>query len=221
MAIISDYVSLKTAIQTWCARSDTTFSNQIETFIALAETRMENGQGDDAGGALSCEGLVVAKKEAVVALVISNGTAAVPADATSLRTLRFPGDRSGTGIEFMSPRQFALYDNVSSGAQPARYTIEADVIRMSPAFTGVVEIVYYKQFPAITSSNTTNAILTMFPMVYLTSCLFEAFTFTQDVDLAAGWFAKYKAIVSGINNSENSVRFGGGPLRVRTRNPIP
>ena len=218
MAQITDFASLTARIKTWCARSDTTFSNEIETFIALAEMRMQNGQGSQ-GDPLYCESLAVAEKEVKVTLNVVAGFVSYPLDGSSTRTLRRPGDM--LGLEYMTPRQFALMDNEITSGLPTNYTVEGNQIRITPAYTGTMELIYWKNFPAINSSNTTNTILTLYPLLYLTGCLFEAFSWTQDIDLAAGHFARYKAIVDGINASEFATRYGGGPLRVRTRQAIP
>lgn len=218
MAQITDFASLTARIKTWCARSDNTFSNEIETFIALAELRMQNGQGSQ-GEPLFCEALAVVEKEVTSTVTVTAGFATFPADGSSTRTIRRPGDK--LGLEYMTPRQFSLQDNLITSGLPTHYTVEGNKIRITPAYTGPLELVYWKNFPAVNSSNTTNTILTMYPLLYLTGCLFEAFSWTQDIDLAAGHFARYKAIVDGINASDASTRFGGSPLRIRTRLAIP
>lgn len=218
MAQITDFASLTARIKTWCARSDTTFSNEIETFISLAELRMQNGQGEQ-GEPLYCEALSVAEKEITATINAVAGSVTLPIDGSAMRTLRRAGDK--IGLEYMTPRQFSLQDNNDPSGLPTNYTVEGSVLRITPAFTGPLEIIYWKNFSAISSSNTTNTILTVYPMVYLTGCLFEAFSWTQDVELALGHFARYKAIVSGINSSANETRYGGSPLRIRTRNAIP
>ena len=218
MAQITDFASLTARIKTGCARSDSTFSNEIETFIAFAELRMQNGQGRQ-GDALYCESLSVAEKEVTVTITATAGFAPFPADGSSTRTIRRPGDQ--LGLEYMTPRQFSLQDNQTPSGLPTNYTVEGNQIRITPAYTGLLELVYWKNFPAVNSSNTTNTILTMYPLLYLSGCLFEAFSWMQDIDLAAGHFARYKSIVSGVNASELSTRYGGSPLRIRTRQPIP
>ena len=55
------------------------------------------------------------------------------------------------------------------------------------------------------SSNTTNTILTLYPLLYLTGCLFEAFSWTQDIDLATGHFARYKAKSTGAGTVAKEV----------------
>ena len=85
----------------------------------------------------------------------------------------------------------------------------------------MLQVFYYRTFPAISSSNQTNTLLTTYPLIYLEGCLFEAFAFMQDTDLSLSHFARYRDMVTGVNTSINSVRYGGGPLRVRPRLAIP
>ena len=43
MATITDYGSLKSAIQTWTARTDSVMGNQVPLFVEMAEQRLARG----------------------------------------------------------------------------------------------------------------------------------------------------------------------------------
>ena len=154
-------------------------------------------------------------------LAVVNGTVAMPTDSSSIRTITRDGDR--TGMTFMDPRQFHIRNqDTAADINPTYYTVDAgQMLKFDAAYTGNVNVTYYKQFPALGPTNLTNTILTKYPLLYLSGCLFEAFSFCQEPELAMGHFQRYKAQVAGINDSANSVRFGGGPLRIRVRNPMP
>jgi len=218
---ITDYGSLATSIKTWTARSDTTFSNQIETFIALHEQRMYNGSGEGPSDPLYCDALNAPELETDATVTITSGVGSVPDDASTVRNIRRSSDLEPLG--YMTPSQFAAYeaDPSNTGNDPRFYTVETGNLKVSGAYTGDVTVFYYKKLDGISASNPTNAILTAYPLVYLQGCLFEAFSFLQEPELAVGHFARYKAIVAGLNASSNSVRFGGGPLKIRTRQPMP
>lgn len=217
MAII-DYASLVTAIKSWAARSDSTFSNRIDDFIGLAETRMNNGQGEK-GSPLFCPGLAAPELETSAAVTITSGSGLVPSDASTVRTVYRSGDESG--LTYISPRQWELYNAQGNTDLPTFYTIDAGTLKIAPTYTGTINVKYFKTVTPLTVSNTTTTILTKYPFLYLEGCLFEAFTFMQEVETALGHFEKYKSIVTGINTSAATVRFGGGPLRIRNRNPLP
>lgn len=216
---ITDYDTLAAAIKVWAARSDATFSNQIETFISLTEDRLNNGQGDP-GDSLYCPALNAPEMEVSATLNFVNGTADVPSDISTMRLLRVPDDDDG--ISYMTPKQWAERDAMpESATKPYYYTIEGGSIKVTPAYAGEIVCLYYKRFAGVRADRQTNAILTAYPNLYLSGCLFEAFSFMQDADLAAGHWARHKSMVSGINASIASIRFGGGPLRIRQRQPIP
>lgn len=216
---ISTYNDLAASLKVWAARSDSVFSNQIETFIGLHEQRMYNGSGDSPGDPLSCDALSAPEMETSATVAITDGVGVMPTDASTVRTIRRATDL--VGLEYMTPRQFYIRDAEPSGGDPAFYTSEGGSLLITPSYTGDVVVNYYAKFNGISVDNPSNVILTAYPLVYLTGCLFEAFSFMQEADLALGHFARYKAMVAGINTSANSVRFGGGPLRVRTRQGMP
>lgn len=218
MAVISDYNNLSTAIKQWCARSDSTFSNQIEAFVGFAELRMNNGQGE-VNGPLQCDALNAPEMEVVATLPVVAGVATMPADGASVRTITRDGDM--VGMTYLNPRQFHVRtQSPANDIVPTYYTIVAGLIRFDAAYTGNVNLSYMKQFPALSPTNLTNTILTKYPLLYLSGCLFEAFSFCQEPDLAIAHFTRYKAQVAGINDSANSVRFAG-PLQIRSRRPMP
>lgn len=220
---ISDYNSLATAIKTWCARTTSTaFNNQIETFVALAEQRMWNGSGSGPADPLFCDALNAPELETTATVAMVAGVGSLPADVSTLRLIRRSGDT--VGLDYLPPKQWYIRDNLPIGItdQPGYYTIEQNVsLKVTPSYDGNLTVLYYKRDDALTSVNTSNTTLTTYPLVYLEGCLFEAFSFIQEPDLAMGHFARYRAIVAGINSSIASVRFGGGPLKVRPRARMP
>lgn len=219
MAAITDYDSLSAEIKVWCARSDASFSNRIETFIAFTEQRLYNGQGEQ-GDPLFCPALNAPEMETDWTVTFVAGVADVPGDMSTMRVVRRLGD--DTGLDYLPPKQFWIRDaQVNSTLNPAYYTIEQGKIYVTPSYDGDLQVLYYKKFDAISSDNKTGTLLSKYPLLYLSGCLFEAFSFMQDADLAAGHWERYKSQVTGINASADSIRFGGAPLRKRTRNPLP
>jgi hypothetical protein len=215
---IATYNDLAATVKTWCARSDSAFSAQIDTFIALHELRMYNGS-DTNEGPLACDALAAPEMETLSTVTFVGGAAPMPADANTIRTLGRPGDM--IGIDYMSPRQFDIFDANANGGDVVGYTVKGATIYVTPAYDGDFNILYYQTFPAISSSNQSNTILTMYPLIYFHGVMFEAFTFMQQPDLAIAQFGRYKAAVEGVNGSIRGVRYGGTPLRVKQRNMIP
>lgn len=216
MTQISDYNVLVTAIQKWCARSDTTFTGQIETFVNFAELRMNNGQGDP-GDPLYCDPLSAPEMETLATVTITNGSGTMPTDASTVRTITRDGDQAG--LTYVSPRQYhTIIQAPSSTGLPNVYTIDQGLIKLDENYSGTINVGYYKVFTPLGPTNLTNTILAKYPLLYLSGSLFEAFSFLQETDLAMGHYARYRSQVAGINTSANSVRFGGsGAPRIRPR----
>lgn len=215
---ITDYGTLNAGIKSWCARSDTTFSTRIDDFIAYTELRMNNGQGSK-GDPLECPSLNAPEMEITAAVAVINGIGAVPADASTVRTITRDSDDSG--LSYLTPRQWDLFNAQNNTDLPEFYTIDGGSLKIAPTYTGSINVKYYQSVIPLTLTNTTNIIIAKYPLLYLSGCLFEAFSFMQEVELASAQFARYRSQVVGINSSANSVRFGGGPLRIRTRSSMP
>lgn len=216
---ITDYDSLVAAVKVYAARSDATFTAQIENFISLAEDRICNGVGDERDPMFSPAVRVKEMSEtSTITIVSSAGT--VPAGSLGIRRLSRVSDL--VGINYLAPDAFATRYNYPDAGTPRWYTIEGDQIRVAPAgWAGDISILYYKRPTPISSSNTTNAILTAYPNLYLAAVLFEAFSFQKDGETATGWLARYRSAASGVNRSASATRHGGGKLRTQPRVPLP
>lgn len=215
---ISTYADLAQAVKTWCARSDSAFSNQIETFVALHELRMYNGSGAN-GDPMQCDPLMAPEIEVNTTISVADGAADIPDDCNTIRTLTRPTDR--VGLDFITPRQYDLLVSQNQGGDPLAFTVKSSQILVAPATDDTFDILYYKKLPAISTDDPSNALLTAYPLLYFHGVMFEAYAFMQEPDLATAQFMRYRAALTGINNSIKGVRFGGAPLRITTRNPIP
>jgi len=216
---ITDYDSLVAEVKVYAARSDSTFTNRIETFISLAEDRIFNGVGDPKDPMHSAAVRVKEMTETDdVAVASSTGT--LPVSSLGLRRLSRATDL--IGLDYLSPDAFATRYNYADTGSPRWYTIEGDQVRVAPAgWAGTLSALYYKRPNGISSSNTENEILKMYPNLYLSAVLFEAFSFLKDGESAQGWLARYKSGASGVNRSASATRHGGGKLRSQPRVAIP
>lgn len=215
---IASYNDLAAAIKAWCARSDSTFSNQIETFVSLHELTMYNGRGD-IGDALYCEALTAPEIETYATIAFVAGVGSMPSGGTGIRTITRTGDQ--IGIDYVTPRQYDIMVAQNDGGDVRAYTVKGSQILLTPAYTGNMQVLYYKVLPAITVANQTNDLIAAYPLLYFHGCMFEAFSFLQNEQKALGHFERYKTALAGVNASIKGGRFGGAPLRVRQRNAIP
>jgi hypothetical protein len=216
---ITDYAGLVEGVQKWCARSDTTFTNRIPDFVAMAEDRIYNGADLEMQGPLYSPPLRSSVLEVTDTLTFVAGEATLPQGFLGARKLFRSGDR--IGLVYQPPERFAVRSAYSSGGDPAFFTIEAGILKLNPSYDGDLEVTYWSRLAALTVEASSNALLLAHPMIYLSATLFEAFSFVQEPDLALGHVTRLRAAVDGANKTANAIRISGASLRVQPRNFIP
>lgn len=194
--MISNYSDLQAAIAAWAHRSD--LGGVIPDFIALTEERMNRE-------------LRVRQMEVSLAeTAITNGAIAVPAGAVGVKTLWIKGYER-------TPLFSRPYEQiVASGTAgiPTAWAWQGDNFHFDGA--GTVTGVLYTRIPALSSSATSNWLLTAAPSVYLNGALAEAFTYVRNGQEAALWDGRFKQALAEIaGNSQRDTL--SGPLVARAR----
>jgi len=218
MAIV-DYAGLVEGVQKWVARSDTTFTNRIPDFVALAEDRIYNGHDSQGRGPLYTEPLRAAILEHAATLTFVAGQATLPADYLGAKKLHRATDM--LGLTYMPPQPFAIRQAYVTPGDPLYYTIEAGTVTVTPSYDGDMALTYWRKLPALTSEAPSNTLLLLHPMIYLTATLAEAFAFIQEADLSLAHVTRLRGMIDGLNKTASDVRTSGGAMRVMPRNPIP
>lgn len=214
---IADYATLRSAIQSWAARSDSVFSGQIETFIELAEDRLYNGAGQ-MGDPVYSPPLRSKAMEVSGTIALTAGVGTIPDTALELRKIAVADQE--TGLEFLPPERFALYAENANGTVPSFYTITGSTITVAPAASVTLETDYWRRYTTISSSNTTGELLSAHGMIYLEACLYEAFAFMQEVDIALAHLNRARGMIEGANRTARTLG-RSGPLRIRQRVAMP
>ena len=186
---ISNYNELKTAINDWGKRNDA--AAKVDTFIDLAEAdiwrelRIRDMQTRDTGN-------------------LSGRTLALPADYLESRKLRL-ATTPPRELMFRVPE--AMNISNESGT-PTDYTITDQIeFNRTPDSTYAYELLYFKSLTALSGSNTTNAVLTRFPMVYLYGSLKHYFDWAQNEGLAGKYEAKFERALVDANNSDKKGQY--------------
>lgn len=214
---ITEYTSLVAAIKVWCARSDSVFSAQIPNFVAMAEDRIYDGYGMK-GEATYSPPLRTKAMEATGTVAITDGTGTLPTDILEPRKIYRSSDEAG--LTYIPPERWSTVNAIEAAGTPAFYTIEGGTIKVTPTNSDDLSLLYYKRWPDITLGNPDGPIIEDHGMIYLEACLYEAFSFTQAVDLAVAHATRCRSLILGANKSAAALRYSG-PLRVRHRQPIP
>lgn len=215
---IVDYDTLKSAVETWAARTDATFRGQIPTFVALAEDRLYNGAGKVNEPIYSAP-LRSAAMEVAGTMTITDGVGTLPAEALELRKLVVNGQL--TGLTYMTPERLSLWSSNAVEGTPLYYTTRGrDVVIAPPASSATLNLTYYRQYDAITPTNQTGPLIIAHGLIYLEAALYEAFAFMQDTELALSHLARARGMIDGANATATKIRTSG-PLRIRQRVPLP
>ena len=165
---IGTYAELQTAVANWLDRDDLT--DRIPEFIALAEARMNR---------ILRIRLMEGKYTASTAAAQRNY--ALPAGYLQMRNLQV-NTSPIRPCQYVTPEIFdRLYGSTLTGT-PEIYTIVADEIQLGPIPGSVltIEMLFYKRVTALSASNTTEAMLTDNPDIYLYGALMEAEPFIMN-----------------------------------------
>ena len=199
---IGTYAELQTAVANWLDRDDLT--DRIPEFISLAEARfnrilrlrsMETKQtASTAGGQRNY---------------------ALPADYIQMRNFQI-NTSPLTVLSYVTPE---IYDRLWGGSQtgtPKFYTILADEISLGPIPGSVMtlEMLFYKRFTNLSTSNVRNWLLTYAPDVYLYASMLEAEPFIMNDTRIPIWSQALQQAITDLQEQDNKDRHSGSALRV-------
>ena len=213
---INTYATLQTAVANWLDRSDLT--DRIPEFIALAEARMNrtlrlalmlNVDQTTLGGA--------------TALVAGTRDYALPSGY--LQMLDFHLRTSPiTTLSYLTPENMNRMWAGSQGGKPLAYTIFSDnasgtpikSVRLGPAPDSAYDysIMFYKKIDALSVTNTTEAMLTDNPDVYLYGALLEAEPFLMNDQRVQLWATAFQESMRALQEQDNKDRHSGSAMRV-------
>ena len=201
---LSTYDELKASIADFLNRDDLT--TVIPDFINLAEKkmnreirhwRMENRATASASGRFSV----------------------LPTDFVEAIRLHLETDQRP--IELVSYHEMqSLRENANdTGGKPTSYAITQGEIELfpTPDTTYDIELYYYAKIPALSSSQTTNTILTNFPDAYLYGSLIHSAPYLQEDVRMNAWAALYQSAIDGINGDSEQAKSGSDGRRIKIR----
>jgi len=199
---IGTYAELQTAVANWLDRDD--LSDRIPEFIALAEARMNR--------VLRIR-LMEAKYTA--STVAAQRNYAVPTGYIQMRNFQI-NTSPITPLQYVTPE---IYDRLWGGSTdgtPQFYTIVSNEIQLGPLPASILtmEMLFYKKITALSGSNTTEAMLTDNPDVYLYGSLMEAEPFIMNDQRVGLWAQGFQQAVADLQEQDNKDRHSGSALRV-------
>jgi len=199
---IGTYAELQTAVANWLDRDDLTA--RIPEFIALAEARMNR--------VLRIR-LMEAKYTA--STVAAQRNYALPTSYIQMRNFQI-NTSPITPLQYVTPE---IYDRLWGGSTdgtPQFYTIVAGEVQLGPLPASILtmEMLFYKKITALSGSNTTEAMLTDNPDVYLYGALLEAEPFIMNDERVGLWGQGFQQAIKDLQEQDNKDRHSGSALRV-------
>lgn len=197
---ISDFTSLKQAVANWIVDDAVSQgSERVAEFIALAEADFNRR-------------LRIRPMETSTTVAPSSRTTTLPTEALQVRNIRRNTAAGGT-IDYLPPDQFWFQYGSTDTGEPIAYTIEGENIAWGPAAgsaAGSVIVSYYKRIAALTTSATTNWMLTNHPDVYLWGALVAAEPFLFEDKRMPMFKTLYEAALKQVEESDQNDRHGSG-----------
>jgi hypothetical protein len=202
---LSTYAELKASVADWLNRSDLT--SAITDFVSLAEAQMER--------TLRTRQMIVRANA-----TISDEYSALPDDYLEAKSFKLTGTNPISPLVFQSINAMDdLQVTYTSSGQPKYFCVIGGQIRVLPVpdTSYVSELIYYAKLSKLSTSNTTNWLLTLSPDVYLYGSLLQAAPYLQDDARIQIWAGLYQSGIDALNLADERGSMTGGALMARAR----
>ena len=202
--MLNNYANLKASIKRFSKREDV--DDLIDDFLDMTEQEIYFNQVEP----LRIRSMVQLETSATSTSV---RTQALPTGFLEFRRTDLTVGGNRCNIDYVTPS--VQYIRTGTGT-PANYTItnqiEYDIV---PDLAYVTNINYYGKLTALSSSNTTNDILTNHPNIYLYGALSVLFTWAVNDEEAAKYKTLFLQTIGGANNADIEGNRGVGTSKRR------
>lgn len=205
---INTYATLVSAATEWLARDqDATLIARIPDFITLCEAKLNRA-------------LFMPRMETRSTTTCDTSDdepefISLPSDFQTMRSIRISSETGKPALRFASKTQLdeLRFGNDNVTDQPTHYTIMGSEIELwpTPNENYTIEMVYRANLSALTSSNTTNWLLTLAPDLYLYGVLLESAPYIKEDGRIQTWSLGYLNALDALNNLGFRQGFDAGP----------
>lgn len=199
---LDTYANLQTSVINFSHRSD--LDAMIPDFIRLAEDKVY--------------ALIESDRQDVkttLEMVADQEFVTLPTDFIEFRSLAIANNGYTDTLDYLAPDQYQnQYTDTTTGF-PRVYTIIGDALYARPiaddAYT--LTAIYSARLATLSVSNTTNWLLTNYPMVYLYASLEQLAKYIKDEAATLAHQAIWTDLVMGINRKDEK---GSATMQVKT-----
>lgn len=218
MTTITDYATLQSAVIEYLARDqDTQLIARVPSFIQMSEAKFNRT-------------LFVRQMEQRSTYLIDASTSepefiALPLDFQSMRRIRLKDVAGKPTLEFLSGVQLEevrLRGGNVAGC-PRYFTIFEDEIELvpTPDQNYLLEMIYRKNIPALSTANVANWLLRLAPDIYLYGALLESAPYIQQDGRIQTWGLGFSTALDDLNRLGLTSTFNAGPMTVRASGATP
>ena len=201
---LTNRTELLASIADWLNRSDLT--SVIPDFITLAEAEMKR---------------TLRRATESTTIYISAGNMDGPSDMAEPIHLRLSsGDPYKDGTLLLCTPEMLTDVRQRTGyvqGRPTHYAFYDGQLQFAPipdqSYDGI--LLYAQQLTALTASNTTNAVLTESPDLYLFGALLQAAPYIEHDERLAVWQAKFDNALAQMNEMRERESYGAGLKEAR------
>lgn len=193
-----NYTTLLDHVEDTIDRDDV--ATRFPTWLSLVEARLNRILDDP-------------EMEVTSTATATGDSTALPTDFGSMVSIS-----TGDGpIAATGSVEFAGYDDSITGT-PRHYAIIDGALKFWPGnSTANITMVYRRNVPALTSTNTTNWLIERAPDVYLYGVLLQAEAWAADGEAAASWKAMWDEAIAELRSDGARRKWGAGPIAPRIR----
>lgn len=210
---ITDYTSLQTAILAWLNRTgDTDAAAQVTTWIQLGEEELITELAQSP--LRQCETVNAS-------YTISSEYQALPTGFLNVRELVIQGT-TPKELNYIAPNTVDRYSYLTgTQSKPDFYTIQGNQLRFISAPDASYTATFsYQNLSALSAINTTNALLTAHPKIYLNAALAEADMYYRDADAYQARTGVWKTLFATAYSADGPSS-SASALQMRTDNGSP
>lgn len=205
-----NYNDITAAAKLYADRQDLEVSDNIDTFILMAESRINR----------------LLKTMDQTHRIYTNTFGgqeyySLPEEYNGMRSIQFnSGDADASKVitlEYVTPETIATMQQSSHPEQKHYYTIVSNQIQLHSPLPGggTIEIVFYRKVPNLTATEKTNWLSEDYPDIYIAGILTEIELFVKNYDIAKTWDAKMSRSIEELKSVDIENRWAGNSLTMR------
>ena len=195
---LDSYVNLKAAIKRLDGSNDLT--DVLDDAIAMCEAEIYSNAD---------EPLRIRAMEVRSTAALSDRFIALPDNYLSMRGVRLVLPDGNKDVRYATPESLEV--KAGSG-RPSYFTVTSQIeFDRVPDSAYTIEVAHFAKPAALSSANSSNAVLANYPNIYLFGCMWAVNLFNAEEDKATLYYRGFINSIKGANSESKKGRYGPAP----------